>query len=113
MMAIKVLDAVLPLAVASLVEFLNDPGARPFRPAVVAINVLDEHRQTLSSVAQLGGSCVTGTRPLEHDPCVAEMHLRAADRSTRFAIAIVLSEPKSPGEPSHSRGDIPINDMGK
>src|SRR5215831_14713747 len=94
-MAIEVLDAVLPLAVASLVEFLNDLGACRFRPAVVAIDILDEHREALSSVAQLRGACVTGVRPIEHDPCVAEMHLRAADRSTRFAIAVVLAEPKS------------------
>ena len=111
MVAGEVLDSVLAFAVAGLVEFLNNLGTCHFRPAIVAIDILDEDRQTLGSVAQLCGASVTRWRPVEHDPRVAEMHLCSADPPTKLAIPIVFAKPEFLRQPSDSLADVRIGDV--
>jgi hypothetical protein len=45
---------------------------------------------------------------MEHDPGIAEMHLRAVDLPTGFAIAIVLGETEHSRQPDQRLGDILI-----
>src|SRR5664279_2427771 len=106
--SLEVLDAVLTLAVRGLVEFLNDPGARRFRSAVVGINVVHKYGEALGVVAGIYRAGAAGSCACQQDPCVAEVHLSAIDG---IAAAVVLDKAARRGEPRDRTGNIPVNDM--
>ena len=90
-MTSEILDSVLPLAIHAFMQILDNAGARGSGFPEVAIDVIEEDGEALGSVAQHCGSGGAGGKSLEHDPGIAEMHLRAANR---LAIVIVLAEPE-------------------
>lgn len=75
----KIFHSVLPFAVFSLVQILHDLGSCRPRSFKVRVNAFDEDREALSLVADLRGAGAPWPRAIEHDPGVAEMHLRAVD----------------------------------
>jgi hypothetical protein len=99
MVAIEILGTVLEFAIDSLVEILQDLGTRRFRPLEVRIDMVDKQSQALRSVAEFCRTRAALSRPYQHDPGVAEMHLRAA---SRIAIAVVLGKTEGFAEPGNS-----------
>jgi len=111
MVTVEILDSVLSLAIDGLVKVLDDLGARRRRATEMRIDVINEHRQALSSVAQLSGTGDTGRRTMEHDPGTAETDLGAADGTSRITIAILLNETKGRGEPRNCVDYIAVNNV--
>jgi len=94
---IEVLRSVLEFAIDGLVEILHDPGARRFCSLEVRVNIVDEHGQALSFKADLRRTGPAGSNSVEHDPSLAEMHLRTTDRAFRVAVAVMLDESECGG----------------
>jgi hypothetical protein len=86
---VEVLGRVLSLGVNRDVWLLQNLGVRRLRLTVMRVDVVDEYRQALRSVAELLRPGRAGSRAFHHDVRFAETHLRAAQR---LAIALVLLE---------------------
>src|SRR5258708_13918132 len=82
-MSIEVLRSVLAFAIDRLVK------------------ILDEDGQALHSASQLRRTHPACSRPVDHDPRVAQMHLRAADRPSRLPMAVVFREAECLRHPSN------------
>ena len=91
-MAVEVLGCVLELAIDGFVKILQDLGACRFCSLEMRINIINKHGQALRSIAELRGARSAWSCSMDHNPCVAEMHLRAADRPCGIAIAVVFDE---------------------
>ena len=90
-MAFKIFDSVLPFAVECLVEILQNLDAGRLRAFEVRIHVLHEHSEALGVASELRRGGAARPRAPEHDPGVAQMHLRAVDspRLTRDVAVLV------------------------
>jgi hypothetical protein len=110
MVAVEILDSVLSFAIYSFVEILNDLHARRPRFFEVRIHIVYEHGQRLRPNASLHGALSTLPRLGEHNPGVAEMHLRALGR---IAVAIMLDESEGASEPIDRLGNVLIDEMRK
>jgi hypothetical protein len=76
----------------------------------VRIHIVDEHGQGLGSMTDLRGALGVFSRAIEHDPGVAEMHLRSGDR---IAIAVVLSEAECFRQPSRGIDNVLVSKVGQ
>src|SRR6266568_1979479 len=94
----EVLDAVLALAVASLLDLFENRRTRRFRVCVVSVHVVDKYREE-------GGR---GPAGLQHDDGATEVQLRTADR---VAISVVLAKAEGGGEPRDGLREIRILKM--
>src|SRR5262249_4565773 len=111
MMAGEIFGPVLTLAILSLMQVLDNPSAHGFRSFEMAIHILEEHRQALSSISQLRGTCTAGPSSIEHDPRLAQIHLCSVRRAAGFAIAVVFSEPERFGQPVDGFSDVRITNV--
>jgi len=111
MVAVEVLGCVLEFAIDGFVRILQDLGASGFCALEMRFKILNKHGQALRSRAQLSRGRGACARPVEHNPGIAEMHLRAADRLRGIAIAVVFNEAEGFAQPSNRLGNILINDM--
>ena len=110
MVPVQVIGYVLAFTVSHLVKILHNRGSGRLRCGEVDVHVIDEHGQGLRSVTQVGGSWAAA-RILQHDARFAQAHLRAADRSARFAIAVMFTETERLVKPGDGSGDVPIMHM--
>ncbi len=108
--AVEVLGCVLEFTIDGFVKILQDLGACRFCSLEMSINVINKHSQALSSIAELRRARSAWLRSPDHNPGIAEMHLRAADRCG-VAIAVVFNEAEGFAQPSNRLGNILINDM--
>src|SRR5260370_21950100 len=92
MMAVKVLGCVLEFAIYGFVRILQDLGTCGLCSFKMLFNILNKHGQALRSRAQLSRGRGACARPRQHDPGVAEMHLRAAERLRGIAITVVFDK---------------------
>ncbi len=108
--AVEIFDAILPLTIDGLVQFLYNSGACQLCSSVMCINVFDENGETLSSVPDLHRTrrALPGTG--YHHISVAKIHLRSA---YRFAVVIVLPEAKYSCEPVTSIRYALVDDVRK
>jgi hypothetical protein len=110
MMPVEVLDTILKLAIACLVQFLHNFSARGFGPAIVRIDIVNEDGQTLSSAAELLRARAIAPGMSKHDDRFAEAHLRADDG---VAIAVMLGEAEGLGQPSNRLANVLIDEVGQ
>ena len=94
MVAVEILGGILEFTVNSFVRFFENLGASRFCSLEMRFNILDKYGEALSSGAELRRGRSTWFWPMDHNPGIAEMHLRAACRSRRVAIAVVFGEAK-------------------
>ena len=73
MTSIEVLNSILTFAIDGLVQLFHDLRARRFRSLEMSINILDKHRQALRPEAELRRAPASCSRPINHDPRVAQM----------------------------------------
>src|SRR5215475_14415943 len=71
-------------------------------------NICDEYSQALSLGSELRGTSTSWPHTIQHDPGVAETHLRAFNPLVRFAITIVLNKTASSLQPDQGIGNILI-----
>ena len=93
-MALQILDAILVFAIFGLVRVLRDLGASRLRPFEMRVNIVDEYCEALSLESGLCGTRPPRARAVEHDPGIAEMHLRTLHLPANLAITAVLREAK-------------------
>jgi len=110
-MPLKIFHSVLPFAVLSLVQIFYYPGSCQLRPFEVRVNVFDEDRKALSLVPDLGGAGASWPGAMEHDPGIAEMHLRPGDPARGFAVPVMLGKTKGSRQPNERIGNIVIRDV--
>ncbi len=110
-MAFEVFHSVLPFAVFGLVQILHDLSSCRLCSFKVRVNVFDEDCKALSLVPDLRGA--GGPRPgaIEHDPGIAEMHLRAVNPPAWFAVTEVLDETECFRQPNERICDILIGNV--
>src|ERR1700722_17800483 len=111
MMAIKVDDTILMFTIDGLVQLLDNPGACRFHFAVVRVHVVHENCQALCAVPELRWARRAWLRGLDHDPSVAEMHLRATNWPVRLAVTVVLDETERLAQPIDCRDNVLIEDV--
>src|SRR5689334_7430159 len=68
---------VLPFAIDRFVEILNEPGPGGLGAGAVGVHIGHEHGQILAPRAPLRRAAATWSGAFEHDPGIAQMHLRA------------------------------------
>ncbi len=112
-MACKVFGAVLTLAINSLVQILHDFDTRRLCVLEMRVHIIDEYGQALRLATGLRWASTSWPRAVQHDPGIAEMHLRAFDPPARFAVPVVLAETERFRKPKQCIGDILICDMRK
>ena len=78
-MTFQVFDSVLAFAIKGLMQILDDLRARRLRPFKVRIDIFDEDSQALRVMSNLRRTHAPRPRAVQHDPGIAQMHLRAAD----------------------------------
>ena len=110
-MAFQVFHSVLPLAVGGLVQVLHDLGSCQLRSFAVRIDIVHKHGKALRLVPGLRGAGAPWPCAIEHDPGIAEMHLRAVDPPAWFTKTVMLDETKCFRQPSERICHIPIREM--
>jgi hypothetical protein len=108
--AIEIFDSVLALAVDGFVEVFDDFCACRFCSLEVRCYIFDEDGEALRSIAVVGWSVGVWAYAMEHDPCISEMHLCAADG---VSVAVVLGEAEYLCEPVDRLFDVVIHDVRK
>src|SRR5215469_3761063 len=111
-MAIEVLDPILPLAIFGLMQVLDNMGAGLLRSPEMAIHILDEHGQALGSIAQLRRAALTRWGLSYHDPRVTQMNLRTGRRGW-IAIPVVFDKAERSGQPGDRLFKVLINNVGE
>src|SRR5215831_17574971 len=79
----------------------------------MGVNICNEYGQDLSLGSELRRTSTSGLRTIQHDPGVAETHLRTFNPLVRFAITIVLSKTESSLQPDQGIGNILICNVWK
>ena len=92
MVAVEILGSVLEFAIDGFVRFFQDFGACRLCSLEMCFNIFNKNGKTLRSRTQLCGARGARARPMQHDPGVAQMHLRAADRPGGVAMAVMFDK---------------------
>ena len=104
----EVLDAVLALAVWGLVQLFDDPGASRSCPVIMRLHVLNKDGEALRPAADLRRSGAAWPSRSQHDPGIAQVHLRAVGG---FAVAEAFDETKGSCELGNCGGDVLVHDV--
>jgi len=107
-MTIEVFDAVLALAVNGFMELFPDEGTLPYGVVVMSVDVGNDNGEHLSVGADGSGGFAVGPRAGQHDDCVAEVDLDAADG---VAIMEVFAEAEDSAEPVAGLRDVAVDEM--
>src|SRR5262249_21434771 len=79
----------------------------------MGVNICDEYCQALSLGSELRGTSTSGPHTIQHDPGVAETHLRPFNPLVRFAITMALSKTESSLQPDQGTGNTLICNVWK
>ena len=101
-MTVQVDHTILQFAIECLVEILHDGCAFQFRSLEVSLNIIDKYGKALCSVAEIRGHRTSCWRAFQHQPCIAKMHLRAADHAIGIAVVVMLTESEDSRQPARS-----------
>ncbi|HTT90072.1 MAG TPA: hypothetical protein VMF65_11015 [Acidimicrobiales bacterium] len=110
MVTVEIAGTILALTINGLMYIFDDRGAPRLGPVVVGIDVRYEHGERLRAVTEFGWRLLTGARRIEHDPGLAQVHLRPAGITWR-PVPVVFAEPENAGQPRRCCVDIAVSEV--
>jgi hypothetical protein len=105
MVTIQILCPILEFAVHSLVQVFNNRDSGRFGVFEMCLDVFDKHGQALCPKTKWLRDCALVSSSVQHEPCVPDAHLSAADG---IAIPVMLNKTERPAQPGNGLFHISI-----